>query len=223
MRIMGVSTTKRSVRLVIDQHSAPIRQLAADFGLIYARDFMCGFIAVTAGVDHEEDILKFLESRLLPWMVQRRQSYIELNPDEFVPQGTDFSESRGRMSTEVYRGMMASTVELSEYLLELKRDLNVALLRNVLEGPPVNENSLRFPRNSGDFIAQEEVRYIEQEIPFHGSDHYIQVAGSAGKLVSMKAWCDEVIKSRSEWKIIIDGSGHYPCIEDCLQQRCNES
>jgi hypothetical protein len=103
------------------------------------------------------------------------------------------------MAAQVYLGMMASTVELAEYMRLQTQEAHVALLRNVLEGPAVNESSVRFPRTSGDFIAKEEPDFIDQEAPFHGSDHYMQLAGNDGQLMSMKQWCkNQVVKSRDE-------------------------
>lgn len=132
------------------------------------------------------------------------------------------------MSTRVYRGMMASTVECADYLQQLPtavaegRFPRVALLRNILEGPPVNGASIRFPRRQEDFISKEEWDFIQQELPFHRgkNDHYIQVAGKDGELLSVKDWCQrlvgEVVQStwkrshqQIEWNVIIDAHGHF--------------
>jgi hypothetical protein len=209
--------------MAIDQQSPPLRKLADDFGLTYATDSMCGFIAIATVLKQDDDgIFSDLKSHILPWIVERRRTYVTHYQDEFVPFGTPYSESRGRMAAEVYLGMMTSTVELAEYMRLQTQEAHVALLRNVLEGPAVNEFSVRFPRKSGDFIAKEELDYINQEAPFHGSDHYMQLAGNDGQLMSMKQWCSQVFKSRDEWKVIIDGHGHYHVLRIAFSEGDNE-
>lgn len=133
--------------------------------------------------------------------------------------------------------MMASTVEIADYLQQklslLPTDVipdegnsnnrpNVALLRNILEGPLMNEHSIRFPRREEGFISKEEWDYIQQELPFHRerSDHYIQLAGKDRELLSVKDWCQrvvgEVVQStrtkphqQIEWNVIMDAYGHF--------------
>lgn len=212
---------KRSLRIAVDQHSEAIQNLADTFGLTHARDSMCGFIALAIIVmvkEEEEEvkvteatILPALEQHILPWIVDRRETYVKEHGDEFVPTGTSYKDANGRMSVDLYQAMMASTTELAEFLSTSKllqqEKSTVALLRNVLEGPVVDdETSLRFPRR-GSFISQEDLAYIEQEKPFWGDDHYVQLSG--GTLVSLFEWCKAVIAERAEWNILIDNHGHY--------------
>lgn len=222
------SSIRHSISMIVDQHCNEMKQLADDFGFIYARDSMCGFIAMALAVHSEEckidmapgGIINILQQEVLPWMVDRRQAYIDQHEDEFVPHGTPYQESQGRMSIQTYKGMMCSTVEIAQYLslekwMVLRQDGNdycccFALLRNILEGPPIDaETSIRFPRQEGSFIAQEELEYLQHERQFwtSGADQYVQVADT---FMSVQDLSELVIgTANKQWNVIIDSNSHY--------------
>lgn len=206
----SLSRKRRVLKCIVDQKSPTVHQVAAQFGMIGDGHMACGFLALSTLLDKtlsEKSIMHRLETEILPWILARREKYIETHPNEFVPDGTSWKVSAGRMNRASYLYTMASAVEIANYIHEAKcpTDVNVAFLRNVWEGPAVKDASIRCPR--GEFTSAEDAYYLEEEKPFHGQDSYVQVAGR--NLLTVEEFVHRVRETRGEWRIVIDSCGHF--------------
>ena len=93
----------------------------------------------------------------------------------------------------------------------------LALLRNIVEGPPVNpETSIRFDPPA--FVGAEEAAFLDQERPFYDEeapvDFFVTLAG--GECVTVGDWAAlvvgdarEVADGAAAFGLIVDLMGHY--------------
>jgi len=205
-----------TVQCIVDQQSPEVERTTAKFGLVGAP---CGFLALAtlfAETLDETTILRCLEHDILPWTITRREAYADAHSHEFAPNGASWKESAGRMNRASYLTTIASAAEIALCIHKhtTPGGWNVAFLRNVYEGPPVSDESIRMPR--GDFTSDEDAQYLGEEKPFHGHDYYIQVKGR--RLVTVKDFVQEVKVSRGEWRIVMDECGHFVVVRVIIQE-----
>lgn len=119
--------------------------------------------------------------------------------------------------------MLVSTIEISEWISQLPLECGIALLCNIIEGPEVNAQSIRFPRSS--FVSAEETEYLLKEQRFYSTVEPVDffVISSGGQCLSLAQWGEEVIKENKASPqldfLILDHHGHYNVLR--IQQQAD--
>lgn len=228
-------------RDVTNQYSEGCQSIGKKYDLMVP-DAMCGFLALATAlsftrsdpsrVDESEQsqiVLGCVDEIVLPWIMRARKAYIESHLDEFVPEGTPWRDSGGRMSANAFQTTLAGTPELQLFIRTFGQDVDgsdhaqheairrlrcVSLLRNILEGPAVNESSVRFPptQNATElerlYLDEERAFYSDVEpVDFYVGTHEAQCVGVSlwAQKVYAKLICGEI---EEQW-ILIDRNGHY--------------
>eukprot|EP01103_Thecamoeba_quadrilineata_P003608 TRINITY_DN13366_c0_g1_i1.p1 TRINITY_DN13366_c0_g1~~TRINITY_DN13366_c0_g1_i1.p1 ORF type:complete len:269 (+),score=23.97 TRINITY_DN13366_c0_g1_i1:58-807(+) len=195
----------------MDQTSEEVQSIGIRHGFYLAVENLCGFCSM-AGAMHlisselQDPSAPFIQlEKILEWVRRRRIAYVIRRKEEFS------SNEPEKMIEELYISTMASTMEISAWVSSLPVGIGISLLCNILEGPPVDEDSIRFPR--GSFVSEEEGEYLQREQFFHSNespeDFFVVIAG--GLSVSLQDWANSTIKgSASGFQVIIlDLHGHY--------------
>jgi len=86
---------------------------------------------------------------------------------------------------------MASTAEIQLYLRHHFARRLIDLLRPILEGPPVNEQSIRFPPSRGDdceIMMELERLFVQEERQFYNQQNDYYIGSSGGDCCSLAEW-----------------------------------
>jgi len=218
-----------SVKLehVLDQHDSDVQQIGTTHNLSDPAG-MCGFLSLaivqldnpicsSEGVQQlrRHEMLQCLEQSVLPAFFEMRQEYVKKHPREFCQEGTSWQESGGRMSQSSFMRMMAGTAEIQEYLRKHNDIFSspVYLLRPILEGPAVDESSIRFPPS--ETAIELDRLFVQEERKFYtepAEDFY--VGDSSNQCYSLGEWgcrMKKYLESNPEkwvWTIL-DLHGHF--------------